>query len=90
MSDEVYRGVNKYRDFTTGEDLLKYTKTYNEPGKAKAQATRWRNQTSWIGNKNQLKPSPPKGTYFLSKSDYYSIFEWVDTWTERATEWEKV
>lgn len=89
MSKEVYRAVNKYINFTKGDEELMYTKAYDQPGKAKAAATRYRNQYRWFGRSEDRKPDG-KAIYYVSKSDYNSIFEYVDTWVERAVEWERI
>jgi len=91
MSDEVFRGVNKYIDFTTGEEKLHYTKTYSSTGQARSMATRWRNQNKRIGNRyhTEQQTHPNRAyTYNVRVNDTY--YEFVETWCERATEWERV
>lgn len=94
MSDETYRGVNRYVNYSTGKEILKYTKTYNQPAKAKAQTTRWRNDTKWIGDLADAKPAdhPDRqgGYLWHSRDMYYSTYEYEDTWVERAVEWERI
>lgn len=79
-SDEVYRAVNQYEDYSTGETMLKYSKVYDQPGHAKAYATRMRCPYG--------KSKPPQK--ILNPRRTGSYFEFVATWCERATEWSRV
>lgn len=79
MSDEVYRGVNKYIDFSTGKELLKKSRTYNDPSPAKAMATRMRCPYG--------KDKAPKAIKMALSG---GIFEYDSTWVEYATVWEKI
>ena len=87
MKDRVYRSVNKYIDFSTDKELLVYTKTYDEPGKAKAQATRMRKVHPWIG-KEYKRHLPHR--YGHGRDMYDEVYEYVETWCEVASEWERV
>ena len=73
--NEVYRAVNKYVDFNTGDEYLQYSKVYNRPGPAKSNATLRR------GGKG-VKPRP------LTRNG--GKYEYVTTWCERASEWEVI
>jgi hypothetical protein len=72
-SYEVYRGVNKYLNTLTNEEVLKFSKTYDTPGPAKAMATRMRF---------------PYGKARQELSHPNLIF--VESYVERATEWERI
>lgn len=77
--DEVYRAVNEYIDYTTTDRLLKYSKVYSKPGPAKAYATRMRH--AGYNKGTRLKEfGNPNGTKF----------EYISTWVERATKWERI
>jgi len=101
MSDEVFRGVNKYIDYTTMEEHLEYTKPYDDsPGNARAMATRLRhpngkhNATKKIGNlyheeKTQVSTYGGR-TRWNNTKVYDSHFEFVETWCERAETWTKI
>lgn len=80
-STEAYRGVNKYMDYTTGEEHLVYTeKVYYLPNGATA--ARRRRLKDHRGNPTLTirTPAGMRGTKF----------EFVEGWTERAKEWERV
>lgn len=76
---EVYRAVNQYTDYTTDEDLFKYSKPYPEPGHARAYATRMR-----------CPHGKDRGIPKIKNRHHDSYFEFVATWCETATEWTKV
>lgn len=78
--DDVYRAVNQYEDYSTGETIYKYSKVYDEPGKARAYATRMR--CPFGKNKPPVKiPNPARqGSHFI----------FVGTWCEKATDWARI
>jgi hypothetical protein len=83
MSDEVFRSVNKYMDYSTGEEHFEYSKAYDKPGPAKSHATRMRYPYG--------KSRPAK--VITNRRDVggaMSHFEFLETWCERAKEWERV
>ncbi len=76
MSDEVYRGVNKYVNPLTQEVHLQRTRTYDTPGVAKGQAT----------YRRALKKN-----FRSVHTDTWELFEFVETWVEKAPiEWERL
>lgn len=79
MSDEVFRGVNKYLCYTTGAEYLEYTPTYDSTGPARAMATRLRH--------NYMPAKKYKVKTVRRDGDAY---EYVSTWCERAKEWERI
>jgi hypothetical protein len=74
-SNEVYRSTNKYINFNTGEEILWYGRMYDTTGKARSYATLYREA---------------KKTFRSARSGTFEEFEFVETWCERAKEWERV
>lgn len=74
-SDEAYISINKYINYSTGEEMLWYGKVYDTAGKARAYATRYRVH---------------KQTFRSEISGMFEEFEYLETWCQRASEWERV
>jgi hypothetical protein len=66
---ELFRGVNKYIDFNTGQEYLWRGRAYDKPGPAKGFATLHRSKTRRVDG---------------------VVYEYVETWCERATEWTRI
>ena len=104
MSDEVYRCVNKYIDYTTGDEYFEHSKTYPRPGPARTYATRMRfvrnkgGDLKKIGNRyHMVQVTRPQYNWqgqvtnkTYDEREYDTYFEFVETWVERVKEWERV
>lgn len=90
MSNEVFRGVNRYIDLSTGTEHIEYTRPYDTPTPAKSMATRMRKRFPWVGLNEDLKPAIQRSTYlYHTRESYYRTYDYMDTWTERAVRWER-
>jgi hypothetical protein len=89
---EVFRGVNKYIDYTTREEYIQYTEPTSKPATAKLRATNahgGKNKYNRIGNRFHMEKVQRHWGESQQKV-YDTYFEYLDSWVERAESWVKI